>query len=105
MTTRNPDHFDHEDHRERLARAADALESQGLHELAGACRRARSLHVNLIGRVSHARQAIRKLRKINPQVRLAREALGLLERYVAQPEAPWLVPAPVLFPSEEDSNE
>ena len=100
MTTRNPDHFDHEDHRERLARAADALESQGLHELAGACRRASSLHVNLIGRVSHARQAIRGLKRGDSPWRVR----SLLERYVAQPEAPWLVPAPVLFPIEESDQ-
>ena len=98
---KNPDHFDHEDHRDRLARAADVLESLGKHDLAGACRRARSLHVSLIGRVSHARQAIRKLKKIDQQVYLAREARELLERYVAQPEAPWLEPAPILFPHED----
>ncbi len=104
MTTRNPDHFDHSDHTQRLQRAADLLASLGEHELAGAVSRARSLHFNLVGRVSHARQAIRKLKKIDSQVYLAREARGLLERYVAQPEAPWIEPAPVLFPLEESDR-
>lgn len=98
MTTRNPDHFDHEDHRDRLDRAASELESLGKHDLAGACRRARALHVNLIGRVSGARQAIRMLKRLGDSVW---EVRHLLERYVAQPEAPWIEPAPVLFPLEE----
>lgn len=102
MRTQNPDHFDHEDHRERLERAAELMESLGKHDLAGACRRARALHVNLIGRVSHARYAIRRLKRVGDSVW---EVRHLLESYVAQPEAPWLEPTPVLFPLEETDHE
>jgi len=86
--------------------AAETLEALGKHELAGACRRAKALHFDLIGRVSHARQAMRKLNwLVEHGVYLAREARGILERYVAQPEAPWLEPSPVLFPLEETDHE
>lgn len=79
MTSKNPDHFDHSDHTQRLQRAADLLASLGEHELAGAVSRARSLHFNLIGRVSHARQAMRKLNWLGEHgVYLAREARGVL---------------------------
>jgi hypothetical protein len=117
MPPTNPDHFDHDDHRDRLARAGDLLESLGKDDLAGACRRARSLHTNMIGRVSHARQALAKLERIDgkcyldpvalarathERYRLTVQARDILVRYVAQPEAPWLVPAHVLFPREEE---
>lgn len=95
---KNPQHFDHSDHTQRLELAAETLEALGKHELAGACRRAKALHFDLIGRVSHAQQALRKFKRIDQHLR---EARGILERYVAQPEAPWLEPSPVLFPLEE----
>lgn len=97
----NPNHFDHDDHRRKLQRAADELESLGRHDLAAAVSRARSLHLNMMGRVSHARQASRNLRWLAERSDFAREAKNLIDRYVAQPEAPWLEPAPVLFPPDE----
>ena len=46
-------------------------------------------------------RASRNLRWLAERPDLAREAKNLIDRYVAQPEAPWLEPAPVLFPPDE----
>lgn len=96
---KNPDHFDHDDHLDRLERASLELESLGKHDLAGAVRRARVLHTNMRGRVAHARQALARFKRLDREML---EIKGLLERYVAQPEAPWILPAPTLFPLDQD---
>lgn len=111
----DPDHFDHDRHTRALEEAVHALRSSGRRDadaLAGAVSRAAALHRDMQGRVAHAAHAMRQLdlarrHLVSTPTTTAclplaldrvRRARDLLDQYVAKREAPWIEPAPVLFP-------
>jgi len=131
MTTRD-DLFDHDRHCRLLDDASNELYRHGntandkRHQaMAGACSRASALHRQLQGRVSHARQVEQRLERLLAKLEATgypvlgdtrpktdmqtaagevRRALSTLRGYVSQPNAPWIDPAPVMFPIPNDDD-
>lgn len=124
------DHFDHDAHVKALDDASNHLYRDGegagptrQRAMAGACSRASAIHRQLQGRVAHARQAERKLRRLYDKLIASApivtgekpidmqgaasevwRIMSLLRGYVSQPNAPWIVPAPVMFPLDEETE-
>lgn len=131
MSYPNRDLFDHDAHVQLLERASNELYRDGEsftqkqhRSMAAACGKAASIHRQLQGRVAHARQAERKLERLYNKLvasapvvtgekpinmeAAAREVhaiMRLLGGYVSQPNAPWITPAPVMFPLPPDPSE
>lgn len=127
------DLFDHDRHVELLERASTELyrhgetpEDKRYQAMAGACSRASALHRQLQGRVAHARQVEQRLERLlakleatgNPVLgdmrpktdmqtaaREVRRALTTSRGYVSQPDAPWIIPARVMFPLPVDPED
>lgn len=91
--------------------------------MAGACSRAASIHRQLLSRVSHALQVEQRLERLLAKLeatgpasagdlhaemqttaREVRRAVSTLRSYVAQPNAPWITPTPVMFPRSNDEE-
>lgn len=126
----NDDHFNHDAHVQALEDASNQLytDAEGEHPqrrraMAAACSRAAGIHRQLQGRIAHARQAEQKLRRLHDKLiasapiitgekpidmeGAAKEiwrVMALLRNYVSQPNAPWIGPAPVMFPPDEEAE-
>jgi hypothetical protein len=84
MSTK-PDHFNHDAHVRRLEDASNELYRHGDSEIGPAS--AGDLHAEM-----------------QITAREVRRAVSTLRSYVAQPDAPWITPTPVMFPRSCDEE-
>lgn len=122
--------FDHDAHVDALEAASNELYTSAdnpsgrrRRAMAGACGRAAAIHRQLQSRVAHALQVVRRLERLLAKLeasapivtgdkpidmrgaaREVRRAVSTLRDYVAQPDAPWISPAPVMFPRTTDED-
>ena len=125
----NDDHFNHDAHILALEEASNQLytdaegeQPQCRRAMAAACSRAAGIHRQLQGRIAHARQAERKLRRLYDKLVASApiitgekpidmggaasevwRIMSLLRGYVSQPNVPWIGPSPVMFPLDEEA--
>jgi hypothetical protein len=85
LTDKKP--FDHDAHCRLLEEADYQLRSQGKESLAGAVMRARMIHIDEQGRITHARQAQRQIQQAMEKLR---QIDRLIADYVSHSKGPWI---------------
>lgn len=89
--------FDHADHLRRLEEADRELTILGRNDLAGAVRRAISLHNEFLTRIYSARNVQRQLKNLRDKAEVLEREMG---EYVTRNEVPWIEPANTLLSPE-----